>query len=169
MDLTTVHEGVEKRTKKKRVGRGIGSGHGKTSSRGHKGQYASAGARKPSMLFIGGTTPLFRRVPKRGFSNGTYAKHFNVVNLGDIDALFQDGEEVNPQTLKQRGLAKKPADGVRILGGGELTKKLKFTAHGFTKSALDQIQAKGGTATVIPAPKKPVKNKMKPRPPKAQA
>jgi large subunit ribosomal protein L15 len=168
MDLTTVHEGSQKRTKKKRVGRGVGSGHGKTASRGHKGQYASAGARKPHPLFIGGTTPLFRRVPKRGFSNGTFAKHYCVVNVGDINELFNDGEEVTPQTLNEKGLAKKTLDGVRILGDGEVTKKLKVTAHGFTKSAQEKITAKGGTVTVIPAAKKPVKNKMKPRPPKAK-
>lgn len=166
MNLTSVHEGAEKRTDKKRVGRGPGSGHGKTSSRGHKGQYASAGSRKPGLMFVGGQTPLFRRVPKRGFSNGTFTKHFNVVNVGDIDAIFKEGEEVNPQTLNEKGLATKIADGVRILGNGEITKKLIIKAHGFTKTALEKIQAKGGTADLIPPPKKPVKNKMRPRPPK---
>jgi large subunit ribosomal protein L15 len=166
MDLTTVHQGAQKRKKKKRVGRGIGSGHGKTSSRGHKGQYASAGARKPSRMFVGGQTPLFRRIPKRGFTNATYAKVYNIVNVGDIDALFQDGEEVNPTTLNERGLAKKSVDGVRILGNGEITKKLVIKAHGFSKSAISKIEAKGGKAELIPPPKKPVKNKMKPRPPK---
>lgn len=166
MDLTTVHSGSEKRTKKKRVGRGIGSGHGKTASRGHKGQYSSAGARMPSRMFVGGQTPLFRRVPKRGFANGTFTKHYNVVNVCDICAIYQEGEEVNPLTLKQKGLAKSPADGVRILGNGEITKKLKFVAHGFSKSAAAKIEAAGGTVEVIPPPKKPVKNKMKPRPPK---
>jgi large subunit ribosomal protein L15 len=167
MDLTQVHEGAQKRKLKKRVGRGIGSGHGKTASRGHKGQYASAGAKFALGSFVGGQTPLFRRVPKRGFTNATFARTFNIVNVGDIDEWFNEGEEVNPQTLKEKGLAKKHADGVRILGNGELTKKLVFKAHGFTKSAMEKIQAKGGTAEVIPAPKKPVKNKMKPRPPKA--
>lgn len=163
MDLTTVHQGVQKRKLKRRVGRGIGSGQGKTGGRGAKGQFASAGARLPGITFVGGQTPLFRRVPKRGFSNGTFAKHFNVVNLGDIDALYNEGEEVTPESLKAKGLAKKIADGVRILGGGELTKKLSLKAHHFTKSALAKIEAKGGTAEVIPAPKKPVRNKMKPR------
>jgi large subunit ribosomal protein L15 len=166
MDLTTVHQGVQKRKLKKRVGRGIGSGQGKTAGRGGKGQFASAGARLPGITFVGGQTPLFRRVPKRGFTNGSYAKNFNVVNLGDIDELFAEGEEVTPETLKVKGLAKKRADGVRILGDGELTKKLSFRAHHFTKSALAKIEAKGGKAEVIPAPKKPVRNKMKPRAPK---
>ena len=167
MDLTKVHQGCQKRKLKKRVGRGIGSGHGKTAGRGAKGQFASAGARLPGITFVGGQTPFFRRVPKRGFTNGAYAPHFLVVNVGDIDAAFAEGEEVNPATLKAKGLAKKAADGVRILGEGELTKKLVFQAHHFSKSALEKIQAKGGTATVIPPPKKPVRNKMKPRAMKA--
>ncbi len=116
--------------------------------------------------FVGGQTAFFRRVPKRGFTNATFALVFNVVNVGDIDDCFAEGEEVNPQTLNEKGLAKKPADGVRILGNGELTKKLVFKAHGFTKSALEKIAAKGGTAEVIPPAKKPVRNKMKARPPK---
>jgi len=120
----------------------------------------------PGITFVGGQTPLFRRVPKRGFTNGSFAKHFNVVNLGDIDDLFNEGEEVTPETLKTKGLAKKVSDGVRILGEGELTKKLSFRAHHFTKSALAKIEAKGGKAEVIPPPKKPVRNKMKPRAPK---
>jgi len=167
MDLTKVHQGVQKRKLKRRVGRGIGSGQGKTCGRGSKGQFSSAGARLPGITFVGGQTPLFRRVPKRGFTNGTFTKHFNVVNLGDIDSNFAEGDEVSPETLKDKGLAKKVADGVRILGGGELTKKLAFKAHHFTKSALVKIEAKGGTAEVIPAPKKPVRNKMKPPAPKA--
>jgi len=162
MDLTKVHEGAQKRRLKKRVARGIGSGHGKTGGRGSKGQYASAGARLPGLTFVGGQTPLFRRVPKRGFTNGTFAKKFNIVNVGDIDAIYQAGEVVTPETLKEKGLAKKAADGVRILGEGELTKKLDFKAHHFTKSALAKIEAKGGKAEVIPPPKKPVRNKMKP-------
>lgn len=166
MDLTKVHQGAQKRKTKKRVGRGIGSGHGKTAGRGAKGQFASAGARLPGITFVGGQTPLFRRVPKRGFTNGTFRKTYNVVNVGDIDLAFADGEEVNPETLKAKGLAKKVADGVRILGEGELTKRLNFRAHHFTKSALAKIEAKGGKAEVIPPPKKPTRNKMKPRPPK---
>src|SRR4051812_36089165 len=166
MDLTKVHQNVQKRKLKRRVGRGIGSGQGKTSGRGAKGQFASAGARLPGITFVGGQTPLFRRVPKRGFSNGSFAKKFNIVNVGDIDALFNEGEEVNPETLKTKGLAKKVADGVRILGNGEITKNLTFRAHYFSKSALAKIEAKGGKAEVIPAPKKLVRNKMKPRAPK---
>ena len=166
MDLSTVHVGVHKLKKKKRVGRGVGSGHGKTASRGAKGQWASAGAKKPASMFEGGQMQLFRRIPKRGFSHATWDRVFLVVNVGDLDAHFKDGDTVDAATLKQVGLAKGPADGVRILGTGELTKKLVVRAHHFSKSAAEKITAKGGTVEVIPPPKKPVRNKMKPRPPK---
>jgi large subunit ribosomal protein L15 len=158
---------LNRRKPKKRVGRGIGSGHGKTATRGHKGQWASAGAGKPSFTFEGGQMPLFRRIPKRGFSHATWDKFYHVVNVGDIDRLFQEGDVVDPQALKKVGLAKGPADGVRILGQGEVTKKLTVKAHHFSKSAVEKLTAKGGTTEVIPGPKKPVRNKMKPRKPKA--
>ncbi len=166
MDLSTVHNGVHKLQRKKRVGRGPGSGHGKTSSRGSKGQWASAGAKKPAVMFEGGQMQLFRRIPKRGFSNATWARTFHVVNVGDLDAAFNEGETVDQETLRKVGLAKGPADGVRILGTGELTKKLTIKADHFSKSAAAKITAKGGTMEVIPPPKKPVRNKMKPRPAK---
>jgi large subunit ribosomal protein L15 len=166
MDLSTVHHGIQKRKRKKRVGRGIGSGHGKTSTRGAKGQWASAGAKMFSPLFEGGQMQLFRRIPKRGFSQASWDKYFLIVNVGDLNEKFADGDTVDPAALKSAGLAKGPCDGVRILGTGEVTKRLVVKAHHFTKSALEKIQAKGGTAEVIPPPKKPVKNKMKPRPPK---
>jgi large subunit ribosomal protein L15 len=169
MDLSTVGNGVHKRRKKKRVGRGIGSGHGKTGSRGAKGQYASAGAKMFSPLFEGGQMQLFRRIPKRGFSHATWDKHYLVVNVGDLDKAFKDGDTVDPAALRKAGLAKGPTDGVRILGNGDLTKKLVVRAHHFSKSAAEKIAAKGGTADVIPPPKKPKRNKMKPRAPKEQA
>ena len=162
MDLSTVHQGIKRRKGKKRVGRGVGSGHGKTASRGHKGQWASAGAKKPRFTFEGGQMPLFRRIPKRGFSHESWDKKFHVVNVGDLSA-FDDGATVDADALRGKGLANGPSDGVRILGEGELTKKLTVRAHHFSKSALEKIQAKGGTADVIPPPKKPVRNKMKPR------
>jgi len=163
MDLSTVHQGIHKHKRKKRVGRGVGSGHGKTASRGHKGQWGSAGAGHPKFYFEGGQMPLFRRIPKRGFSNATWAKTYHVVNVGDLDAHFGDGATVDQAALAKAGLAKGPADGVRILGTGELGKKLTVKAHHFSKSAEEKIKAKGGTAEVIPPPKKPVRNKMKPR------
>jgi large subunit ribosomal protein L15 len=168
MDLSTVHQGVHKRKLKKRVGRGPGSGHGKTASRGAKGQYASAGAKKPIAMFEGGQMQLFRRIPKRGFSNASWARYFLVVNVGDLDRVFNEGDEVTRETLRQHGLANGRADGVRILGTGELSKKLTVKAHHFSKSAEEKIKAKGGVVEVIPPPKKPVRNKMKPRPPKTR-
>ena len=166
MDLSTVHQGVHKLKRKKRVGRGPGSGHGKTATRGSKGQWASAGANMPPEIFEGGQMPLFRRIPKRGFSHASWDRRFLVVNVGDLDKAFGDGATVDPQALRAAGLAKGPADGVRVLGTGELTKRLVVRAHHFSKSAAEKITARGGTADVIPPPKKPVRNKMRPRPPK---
>jgi large subunit ribosomal protein L15 len=163
MDLSTVHQGITRRSPKKRVGRGPGSGHGKTASRGSKGQYSQAGAKCPSWTFEGGQMPLFRRIPKRGFSHETWDKKYHVVNVGDLDKAFNDGDTVDAEALKKNGLAKGPADGVRILGNGELSKKLTIKAHYFSKSADDKIKAKGGVAELVAPPKKPVKNKMKPR------
>lgn len=163
MDLTQVHQGIKKHRKKKRVGRGIGSGHGKTSTRGAKGQWASAGAGHPAAYFEGGQMALFRRIPKRGFSHASWDKTYHVVNVGDLAAHFQDGDTVDPEALKKAGLAKGPADGVKILGTGELTRKLTVKAHLFSKSARAKIEAKGGQAETIAGPKKPVRNKMKPR------
>jgi large subunit ribosomal protein L15 len=168
MDLSTLHHGVRKLKRKKRVGRGPGSGHGKTSTRGSKGQWASAGAHKPPSFFEGGQMPLFRRIPKRGFSHATWDRTFLVVNVGDLDKAFADGDSVDPDALRRVGLAKGPADGVRILGGGELTKRLSVRAHHFSKSASEKITARGGSTAVIPPPKKPKRNKMKPRPPAAE-
>jgi large subunit ribosomal protein L15 len=168
MDLSTVHHGVHKLKRKKRVGRGPGSGHGKTATRGSKGQWASAGANMPPASFEGGQMPLFRRIPKRGFSRATWARTFLVVNVGDLDRVFADGAMVDHDALRQAGLAKGSADGVRILGTGELTKRLQVRAHHFSKSAAEKIAAKGGTTEVIPPPRKPKKNKMKPRPPKTE-
>src|SRR5215471_924926 len=139
MDLSKVHDGVHKRRKKKRVGRGIGSGHGKTASRGAKGQYASAGAKMFSPLFEGGQMQLFRRIPKRGFSHATWDRHFLVVNVGDLDRAFNDGDVVDHEAMKKAGLANGPCDGVRILGEGELSKKLTVKAHHFSKSASEKI------------------------------
>ena len=159
MDLTTVSEGVQKLRLKKRVGRGIGSGHGKTSTRGHKGQYASAGAGLPGPLFTGGQTPIHRRFPKRGFSNAAFAKTFAIVNVADLDQ-FESGAVVDMATLKQMRLVVGTFDGVRILGDGAVTKKLTITADHFTKSAKSKLEAVGCTCTLVPPAKKPVRNKM---------
>lgn len=167
MDLTQVSQGVHKRKPKKRVGRGVGSGHGKTASRGHKGQYASAGANMPGALFTGGQTPLHRRLPKRGFSNGMFRKEYAEVNVGDLNK-FDDGSTVDAAALKAKRIVLGTYDGLRVLGEGELTKKLVVKADHFTASAKQKIEARGGTADALPGPKKPVKNKMKPRKPKAE-
>jgi len=166
MDLTNLSDGIHKRKLKKRVGRGIGSGHGKTSSRGHKGQYASAGARLPGLLFEGGQMPLYRRFPKRGFNNAAYQKDNIVVNVGDLEQ-FDAGSTVDMTALKDRRLVVGSFDGVRILGDGDLTKKLTVRANHFSKSAKEKIEKAGGTTELLPGRKKPVRNKMKPRPQKS--
>lgn len=166
MDLSKVHVGINKRKQKKRVARGVGSGMGKTGTRGSKGQWASAGAGHPHAAHEGGQMPLFRRIPKRGFSQGMWQKHYLVVNIGDLDAKFEDGATVDHDSLRRCGLAKGPSDGIRVLGTGDLSKKLTVKAHHVSKSATEKIQAKGGTIEIIPPPKKPVRNKMKPRPSK---
>jgi large subunit ribosomal protein L15 len=162
MDLSTVHHGVYKRKRKKRVGRGIGSGHGKTATRGSKGQWASAGANMPTPVFEGGQMPLFRRIPKRGFSNRTWKASYVVVNVGDLNHVFADGATVDHASLRQAGLAKGPAEGVRLLGSGDLDKRLTVRVHHVSKSAREKIGAKGGTIELVAPPAKPKKNKMKP-------
>ena len=159
MDLTTVSQGVQKRKLKKRVGRGIGSGHGKTAARGHKGQYASAGAEMPGQLFVGGQTPLHRRFPKRGFSNATWAKVYAEVNVGDLEK-FDTNATVDLAALKGKRIVNGTWDGLRVLGNGELTKKLTIRADHVTAGARKKIEAAGGTLDLIAPPKKPVRNKM---------
>jgi large subunit ribosomal protein L15 len=166
MDLNQVSTGVEKRKLKRRVGRGIGSGQGKTAGLGMKGQYSSAGARLPGGLFEGGQMPLYRRFPKRGFNNARFQKDHAVVNVGDLD-VFDAGTVVDLVALKGKRLLPSSCEGVRILGDGELALNLTIKADHFSKSAKEKIEKAGGTATLIPPPKKPVRNKMKPRPPKA--
>ena len=158
MDLNEVSRGVSKLKLKKRVGRGPGSGHGKTATRGHKGQYASAGAGLPGQLFTGGQTPIERRFPKRGFSNATFAKDFSIINLGDLNQ-FDDGATVNYDSLKKARLIRTAKDGIRVLGNGEITKKLTVEARHFSASAKQKIEAAGGTCVLIEPPKKPAKNR----------
>ena len=160
MNLSDLQPAPGSVKRRKVIGRGVGSGHGKTSTRGAKGQWASAGAGHPRFHFEGGQMPLFRRMPKRGFSHATWDRHYHVVNVGDIDARFNAGDTVGLEELARVGLAKGRADGVRVLGTGEVTKKLTVKASHFSKSAAEKIAGQGGTAEVIPGPKKPVKNKM---------
>ncbi len=134
------------RTARKRVGRGRGSGLGKTSGRGQKGQNArSGGGVRPG--FEGGQTPLARRLPKRGFTN-INRKEYAVVNVEDLNR-FEDGTVVTPALLKEVGLVRKELNGVKILGNGELTKKLNVTAAKFSKSAVEAIEKAGGKAEVL--------------------
>jgi len=159
MDLTNVSTGVQKRKLKRRVGRGIGSGQGKTAGRGHKGQYASAGADLPSGLFEGGQMPLFRRWPKRGFSHATWDRSAIVVNITDLET-FDNNSFVDMAALKGKRFVNGTFECLRILGDGELTKKLTVKADHFSKSAKEKIEKAGGTCELIPKPKKPVRNKM---------
>jgi large subunit ribosomal protein L15 len=132
--------------KVKRVGRGIGSGHGKTAARGYKGQLSRSGTRtRPG--FEGGQMPLYRRLPKRGFTN-IFRKEFAVVNLADL-AKFEAGAEISPEILKEKGIVKDLRNGVKVLGSGELTGPLKVRAHRFSRSAAEKIEKAGGSVEVI--------------------
>ncbi|MDO5707168.1 MAG: 50S ribosomal protein L15 [Andreesenia angusta] len=132
--------------KTKRLGRGTATGQGKTAGRGQKGQKSrSGGGVRPG--FEGGQMPLYRRVPKRGFTN-IFAKEYAIVNIDKLDE-FEDGTEVNAEVLKSAGLIKKELDGVKILGNGELSKKLTVKANKFSKSAIEKIEANGGKVEVI--------------------
>jgi len=131
----------------KRVGRGIGSGLGKTGGRGHKGQ-KSRGSGKVHLWLEGGQTPLHRRLPKVGFKSFTH-KSYAVVNLRTLEERFETNEEVTPETLIRKGLVKDIKDGIKILGNGELTKPLTVKAHAFSKTAKKAIEMVGGKAEVI--------------------
>ena len=161
MNLKDVHHGIRKNRRPRRLGRGTGSGHGKTSGRGHKGQGSRAGA-SAHPTFQGGTMPLVRRVPKRGFNN-RWAAVVAIVNVEDINDIFQDGDEVTPETLRQRRLVGPRYDCVKVLGHGQLAKKLKISAHRFSKTALEKIQKAGGEANVLPGKAPVAKNKQKGR------
>lgn len=132
--------------KKRRIGRGIGSGMGKTATRGTKGQKAR---RQIHPNFEGGQSPIFKRLPvKKGFRNINH-KEFSIVNMDDLEKLFKDGDEVNPETLAKTGITHATSDGVKILAFGTLTKKLTVKAHKFSKAAVEAITAKGGEAITL--------------------
>ena len=166
MNLNDVHRGIKKHKKLKRVGRGPGSGHGKTSGRGHKGQGQLAGwTTHPA--FEGGQFPASRRVPKRGFNN-RFALVIKAVNISALNEAFKSGDHVTLDKLRTLGLAAGRFDQLKILGNGELTKKLKIDAHRFSQSALDKIQAAGGEAVVLPGKAPVVKGERKKRTPAAR-
>ena len=145
-EITSV---VGKHKSRKRVGRGRGSGVGKTAGRGHKGAHSRAGSTRLS-LYEGGQMPLFRRLPKRGFNNKQFANRFEIVNVSQLER-FEDGSEVGVVQLTEAGLVPGVQSRVKILGDGELTKRLEVAAHKFSKAAEEKIVGCGGTATRVGA------------------
>jgi large subunit ribosomal protein L15 len=145
MNLSTLKPPAGQKRARRRVGRGMGSGHGKTSTRGSKGQHAGTGFSQ-KRGFEGGQMPLHRRLPKRGFTN-IFKKQYAVINLGRIAKL--DGDSFSVESLIKMGAVRNGRDGVKILGSGELTRKITIEAHLFSESALKKIQAAGGEAKVI--------------------
>jgi len=148
MIIDDVHRGIKKHKKRKRVGRGPGSGHGKTSTRGHNG-YGSRSGSSRRTSFEGGQTPLALRVAKRGFNNKQFATKVAVVNVAALEQAFENGDEITPEILADKGLAKGRFEQVKILGNGDLSKKLTVAAHLFSQSAETKIEAAGGTVSRI--------------------
>jgi len=146
MDLSSLTYAAGSRKKRKRVGRGQGSGHGKTSCRGEKGARSRAGF-KNKLGFEGGQTPLQRRLPKRGF-HSRFKKEFQIINLKDLERL-EDVTKINPQLLYERGLIRKKNIPVKVLGDGELKRQLEISAHAFSQSAKEKITAAQGRIEVI--------------------
>ncbi len=156
MSLDVVNSDIHGYRPTKRLGRGTGSGQGKTSGRGHKGEFACAGTSQ-SFVFQGGSMPLYRRIAKRGFNN-KFALKVGEVNLRDLEERFEVGEEVTPESLRAKDLAKYRYDVLKVLGIGELTKKLKISAHRFSASARQKIEAIGGTIIELPVAAPVIKN-----------
>jgi len=147
LSLNNLHPAPGSTHKKKRVGRGPGSGLGKTAGKGHKGQKSRSGY-SSKRGFEGGQMPLQRRLPKRGFTN-IFKKAWIEISLAKIEANFNSGDVVTPEILHDRGLIKKAKHDLVILGNGDITKSLTISSHRFTKTAKDKIEKAGGTATVI--------------------
>lgn len=156
MNISEVNRGITKNKSRKRIGRGIGSGSGKTAGRGHKGA-GSRNGNSTRITFTGGNMPLVQRIPKRGFNN-RWALTVAVVNLGQIDAAFEKGEEVTLESLAAKNLARGRFDVLKVLGDGELKKKLKISAHRFSASAQEKIENSGGEMVLLPA-RTPVEDK----------
>ena len=133
--------------KRKRVGRGVGSGKGKTAGRGHNGQRSRSGDH-PRIGFEGGQMPIFRRMPKRGFTNARFKKHYTLVNVESL-AVFGEGEIIDLQMVLDRGLARKTGDMLKVLGQGEISAKVTVKAHKFSGSAKSKIESAGGSVEVI--------------------
>lgn len=147
MELNNLPKNAGSTHRGKRVGRGPGSGLGKTSGRGENGQKSRSGASIPA-VFEGGQTPLFRRLHKRGFSNAKFKTRYATINVSDLNR-FKDGEVVTPEMLKELGMVKKQLSGIKVLGNGTLEKKITIKAHRFTQSALSKIEESGSKAEVI--------------------
>jgi large subunit ribosomal protein L15 len=147
MELNNLPKNAGSTHRGKRVGRGPGSGLGKTSGRGENGQKSRSGASIPA-VFEGGQTPLFRRLHKRGFSNSKFKVRYATINVSDLNR-FKDGEVVTPELLKEAGIVKKQLAGIKVLGNGTLDKKVTVKAHRFTQSALKKIEESGSKAEVI--------------------
>ena len=148
MSLHEINQNVEKHKRPQRLGRGLGSGKGKTAGRGHKGQKARAGY-KALPIFQGTGSPLVRRVPKRGFTN-SFALTVAEVNISDLEANFDAGSAVTPESLKEKKLLRGAYDVLKVLGNGELTKKLAVSADRFSGSAKEKIEKAGGSVTILP-------------------
>ena len=158
MNINDVHEGIQKYRKRKRLGRGTGSGLGKTSGRGHKGQKSRSGySQHPT--FQGGAMPMIRRIAKRGFNN-KFGVRVGEVNVGDLEANFAAGDEVTPASLRKKDLANYRYDVLKILGKGEITKKLTVSANRFSQSAREKIEKAGGKIVELPGKRPVEKNKM---------
>jgi large subunit ribosomal protein L15 len=157
MMIHDVHVGVTGNKKRLRVGRGTGSGHGKTCGRGHKGHSARSGEHN-KRAFEGGQMPLARRIPKRGFNN-RWAADVCAINVSDLELAFASGEEVTIDALRGKGVLRGEFDVLKILGDGELSKKLTVSAHRFSKSAVEKIEKAGGQVVRLPGKKPVVKNK----------
>ena len=148
MILEDIHKGIKTNTLRKRVGRGPGSGHGKTSGRGHKGAGSRAGNSR-RLSHEGGQVPMARRIAKRGFNNKYFATSVAIVNLSDIENVFEAGAVVDPDLLKITRLVQGRHDVIKILADGEITKALTVKAHRFSKAATEKIVAAGGTVEVL--------------------
>lgn len=147
MKLHELERNREAKHDRRRVGRGMGSGLGKTSGRGEKGQKARSGVSIPA-TFEGGQLPLYRRLPKRGFSNSDFKIRYATINVSDLNN-FEDGTVVTPELLKEVGILKNQLDGVKVLGDGEIEKKLTVKAHKFSKTAALKLEKSGSTIEVI--------------------
>ena len=147
MKLHELEKNIGATSERRRIGRGPGSGLGKTAGRGEKGQKKRSGSSIPA-TFEGGQLPLYRRLPKRGFNNYEFATKYAIINVSELN-IFEEGTIVNPAMLKEAGIIKKELNGVKVLGNGKLEKKLTIQAHKFSKSAIDKINESGSKYEVI--------------------